>query len=188
MTTCDGKLLTGEDVLVKRDIPPPPPDEPKWTAKIGEPRVVRNHRVSDLLLNALGEVTVLASGTHIATSPLVAKGEMAQAVFAPGGKMVFLAEWQPSDHGYVYVTTLQRDGHVRPDWLCEACGAGEGEKHRNGEACPGLQKMRERCIDVPGMEGVEVLSNSAVARAPGFNLRPPKRELVVMVDDQSEPP
>lgn len=190
------KLLTGEDGLVKRDIPPPPPDAPKWTAKIGEPRVMCNPRVNDLLLNAPGEVTVLASGTHIVTSPLVAQGEMAQAevlpggqlVFSPGGQLVFLAEWHDSDHGYVYVTALQRDGHVRTDWLCEACGAGEGEKHRNGELCPGLQKMRERVIDVPGMEGVEVLSNSAVARAPEFNLRPPRRELVVMVDDQSEPP
>ena len=121
-------------------------------------------------------------------TPLVNPGQIAHARVSGDGRLLtFLADLAAHPYsGYVRVSVLNRNGDVLTSHHCTECGAGEGELHRGGEECPGLQKMRRAA----GMahEPLDPTA-SAIAHVKETRLRPYKSELaVVMVDDMSEPP
>lgn len=136
----------------------------------------------------LEEVLVAARGQKWAVGEGIAPGQIARGAWVTTNRgerrVIILATISRDDAwltGYVWVDVLHRDGFVRQQRHCEHCGACEWEKHRRGEECPGLQVMRRRAKLEDG-------SRSAVEKAKEFHLRPPRRDVVVMVDDQSEPP
>lgn len=118
-------------------------------------------------------------------TPMVNPGQIARARVSGDGRLLtFLADLDNPYSGYVSVTVLRRWGDVRTSLHCTECGAGEGDLHRGGDECPGLQKMRRAYVNEP-----REATTSAIANVKETRLRPYKSELaVVMVDDQSEPP
>ena len=131
------------------------------------------------------EVLVAARGQKWAVGEGINPGQIAHARATFDGRLLtFLADLRGFWRGYVTVTVLNRNGDVLTSHHCTECGAGEGDLHRGGEKCPGLQRMRQS----HGLKPIEA-GYSCLDAVKETRLRPYKSELaVMMVDDMSEPP
>lgn len=137
------------------------------------------------VLPASEDMLCFNQGERVHVSPRVNPGQIAHARVSGDGRLLtFLASLDYSRFGYVRVTVLHRCGDVLTTHHCTECGAGEGDLHRGGDECPGLQKMRRAYVNEP-----REATTSAIGHVKETRLRPYKSDLaVMMVDDMSEPP
>lgn len=132
------------------------------------------------------DVLAVGVGTPYCGSRLVNPGQVTYARRRGDLGLTFLADIRHGVPyaGYVTVSVLHRNGDVGASCHCTECGASEGELHRGGEKCVGLQRMRAH----HGLNPIEA-GHSCLDAVKETRLRPYKSELaVMMVDDQSEPP
>lgn len=135
----------------------------------------------------LEEVMVMGRGQKFVVGEGIQPGQIARGAWVTTHRgerrVIILADINRHEcpPGRVVVEVLHRDGFVRKQWHCEYCGASEGEIHERAKEC---YRRHIRC----GRATREKWGGSAVAKAKEFHLRPPRRDVVVMVDDQSEPP